>query len=377
MGSLCECFAKLKLKRKEKSLRSFTLDSFTVKSEGTPRSESSVRSGEILITPHGLRIAKQKTEFHKFLRSNDLSTVLISRNRLQTGKLLAIVNKMRICNGTLRTSTKFLPVNVHILTGINNDEEKISILDSVRSLRHLKHPNIQIAKGACIEGGRGIRDGFEVLLITTERVHKHVTLKRLLEWALSNNSSLLTQHCALNFVVDICKGVNYLEENHLTGYDLTTSTCSIDIACRVKVSDLHWNSYDSELVRWRPPQSNCMTWTIGVVMWEIFSFASLPYSNIKANDLPGHLLNGLRLSKPENCSWNIYKAMHLCWHKDQDLRPSVRHLINLITGLLRFVPNSAPAHQLFPDTDQFEEDEYFPSKEYSFSSNEFIEDEYI
>lgn len=69
--------------------------------------------------------------------------------------------------------------------------------------------------------------------------------------------------------------------------------------------------------------------------------------------------------------------MHLCWNKDYNLRPSVRHLINLITGLLRFVPNSAPAHELFPDSDQFEEDEYFPTKEFSFSSGEYIEDEYI
>lgn len=79
----------------------------------------------------------------------------------------------------------------------------------------------------------------------------------------------------------------------------------LDISCRVKVANLHKNSYDHELIRWRPPQSNCITWTIGVVMWEIFSFSELPYANIHVNELPRKLLNGLRLGKPENCSWNM------------------------------------------------------------------------
>lgn len=211
--------------RKKKSLRSSRSDSITSKRDGTYRSESGIWSNEIFISSQGLRILKQTSEFHKFLRSNDLSTVLINRNRLHINKLLAVINKMEIYSGTIKGSMKYFQVNVQVLHCMNLDEEKKSILSSVKELRKLKHPNIQVAMGACIDIIGSTRDGFQLLLITSERVHKHVTLKRLLEWALSNNSSLLTQHCALNFVIDICKGVDYLEEKHLTGFDLTTSTC--------------------------------------------------------------------------------------------------------------------------------------------------------
>lgn len=213
------------LSRKKKSLRSYRSDSIAAKSDGTLRSESSIWSSEILITTQGLRMLKLKTEFHKFLRSSDLTSILINRSRLHVNKLLAVINKMEMYSGSVRTSMKYFHVNVQVLHCMKMDEENKSVLSSVKELRNLKHPNIQVAIGACIDILGDTRDGFQLLLITTERIHKHVTLKRLLEWALSNNSSLLTQHCALNFIIDICKGVNYLEEKHLTGFDLTTSTC--------------------------------------------------------------------------------------------------------------------------------------------------------
>ena len=44
------------------------------------------------------------------------------------------------------------------------------------------------------------------------------------------------------------------------------------------------------------------SWSFGVTLWEIYSFAEVPYNLVQQTDLIDHLRLGKRLNKPEHAS---------------------------------------------------------------------------
>jgi hypothetical protein len=44
------------------------------------------------------------------------------------------------------------------------------------------------------------------------------------------------------------------------------------------------------------------SWSFGVTLWEIYSFAEVPYSVVQPTDLIDHLRMGKRLDKPKHAS---------------------------------------------------------------------------
>jgi serine/threonine protein kinase len=47
-------------------------------------------------------------------------------------------------------------------------------------------------------------------------------------------------------------------------------------------------------------------WSFGVLMWEVFSRGERPYGNINASVVMGHILQGGRLEKPEECIEEVF-----------------------------------------------------------------------
>ena len=61
-------------------------------------------------------------------------------------------------------------------------------------------------------------------------------------------------------------------------------------------------------------------WSFGVLLWEIWSYADLPYKGWSNKQVSEEVNNGYRLLKPLNCPDEIYKIMIECWNKNTKRR---------------------------------------------------------
>lgn len=60
----------------------------------------------------------------------------------------------------------------------------------------------------------------------------------------------------------------------------------------------------------------------GVVIWEIFSFGQMPYPGMNNMEAIDRVLNGYRMSSPNNCPQSLASIMKRCWNEKAENRPS-------------------------------------------------------
>ena len=78
-----------------------------------------------------------------------------------------------------------------ILLGVNTEDGRSRLLQSIQSIRQLNHLYIHTVWGACLEGSPNTPEGVEIL-VATGCTHFHVNLYRLLRWTRENNSQVRT-----------------------------------------------------------------------------------------------------------------------------------------------------------------------------------------
>lgn len=84
-----------------------------------------------------------------------------------------------------------------------------------------------------------------------------------------------------------------------------------------------------EALRDRSFSSKSDVWSFGVVLWEIGTLGSFPYSNIQDDRLLRYIVceNG-RLELPDSISSDIYKIICSCWATEPDDRPNFIQLVS-------------------------------------------------
>ncbi|OXA57985.1 Proto-oncogene tyrosine-protein kinase receptor Ret [Folsomia candida] len=76
-------------------------------------------------------------------------------------------------------------------------------------------------------------------------------------------------------------------------------------------------------------------WSYGVLLWEIVTFGATPYPGIDNVRMYDVLKDGYRMTKPENCSKELFDLMTQCWDEDPDARPdftTIRRKIEELIG---------------------------------------------
>ena len=112
----------------------------------------------------------------------------------------------------------------------------------------------------------------------------------------------------------------------------------------VKIPNANASAADEGLdVRWLAPElclfsqtfsSRSDVWAFGILLWEIASYARLPFGQLHAAEIKDQIKQALHLAKPEGCTDGMYDVMSRCWRFDPMTRPtfaSLRGSIKLLT----------------------------------------------
>jgi len=87
-------------------------------------------------------------------------------------------------------------------------------------------------------------------------------------------------------------------------------------------------------VRWLAPEciqrrrysEKSDVWAFGVTLWEVWTYAKVPFYNTSDEEVEQKVLTGSRLSQPQSCPDQVYSIMQECWKEKQSDRPEFKDL---------------------------------------------------
>ena len=185
----------------------------------------------------------------------------------------------------------------------------------------------------------------------------------------SNNCPSLNHKQLKDMCKQIASGMQYLASKKHIHCDLACRNCLVK-SCRpenqtdcgfiVKIGDfgmshqLYGSNYFRATgtvilpVRWLSPEAimygkfttESDVWSFGVVMWEVFSFAMLPYNGLSNDDAAKAIKEFTILEQPTNCPVSIYEIMKKCWDAQTSGRPTFKNLCDQLDKLIMSVSSS-------------------------------------
>lgn len=75
---------------------------------------------------------------------------------------------------------------------------------------------------------------------------------------------------------------------------------------------------------------NLFRWSFGVVLWEIVTLGGSPYYEMNDKDVMNKVPMGIRLTKPLNCSFQLYDLMTNCWKHEAESRPNFVEILRIL-----------------------------------------------
>eukprot|EP00108_Taenia_solium_P005524 TsM_000256600 transcript=TsM_000256600 gene=TsM_000256600 len=158
---------------------------------------------------------------------------------------------------------------------------------------------------------------------------------------------------AIKWAAEVADGMTYLEYKGFVHRDLAARNCLVGVGLTVKIGDFGLTRdvsghlyYRKEgrarlPVRWMAPEAlneayftfKSDVWSYGVVLWEIATFAALPFSGLSHEEVIALVVNGGHLGKqgwPPKFPDILLDVMQACWHRDPECRPSFGTIISML-----------------------------------------------
>ncbi|XP_019410512.1 PREDICTED: BDNF/NT-3 growth factors receptor isoform X1 [Crocodylus porosus] len=224
-------------------------------------------------------------------------------------------------------------------------------------LTNLQHEHIVKFYGVCIEG--------DPLIMVFEYM-KHGDLNKFLRahgpdavlMAEGNRPAELTQSQMLHIAQQIAAGMVYLASQHFVHRDLATRNCLVGENLLVKIGDFGMSRdvYSTDYyrvgghtmlpIRWMPPESimyrkfttESDVWSLGVVLWEIFTYGKQPWYQLSNNEVIECITQGRVLQRPRTCPKEVYDLMLGCWQREPHMRLNIKEIHSLLLNLAKASP---------------------------------------
>ncbi|CAL8346138.1 unnamed protein product [Lota lota] len=226
-------------------------------------------------------------------------------------------------------------------------------------LTNLQHEHIVTFYGVCVES--------DPLIMVFEYM-KHGDLNKflrahgpdavLMSEGQTTRPVELTQSQMLHIAQQIAAGMVYLASQHFVHRDLATRNCLVGENLLVKIGDFGMSRdvYSTDYyrvgghtmlpIRWMPPESimyrkfttESDVWSLGVVLWEIFTYGKQPWYQLSNNEVIECITQGRVLQRPRTCPKEVYDLMLGCWQREPHMRLNIKEIHLLLLNLAKASP---------------------------------------
>ncbi|XP_049906807.1 neurotrophic tyrosine kinase, receptor, type 2a isoform X1 [Epinephelus moara] len=228
-------------------------------------------------------------------------------------------------------------------------------------LTNLQHQHIVTFYGVCVES--------DPLIMVFEYM-KHGDLNKflrahgpdavLMAEGQTTRPVELTQSQMLHIAQQIASGMFYLASQHFVHRDLATRNCLVGENLLVKIGDFGMSRdvYSTDYyrvgvgghtmlpIRWMPPESimyrkfttESDVWSLGVVLWEIFTYGKQPWYQLSNNEVIECITQGRVLQRPRTCPKEVYDLMLGCWQREPHMRLNIKEIHGLLLNLAKASP---------------------------------------
>uniref|UniRef100_A0A3Q2NYT6 Tyrosine-protein kinase receptor n=1 Tax=Fundulus heteroclitus TaxID=8078 RepID=A0A3Q2NYT6_FUNHE len=226
-------------------------------------------------------------------------------------------------------------------------------------LTNLQHEHIVTFYGVCVES--------DPLIMVFEYM-KHGDLNKflrahgpdavLMAEGQTSRPVELTQSQMLHIAQQIASGMVYLASQHFVHRDLATRNCLVGENLLVKIGDFGMSRdvYSTDYyrvgghtmlpIRWMPPESimyrkfttESDVWSLGVVLWEIFTYGKQPWYQLSNNEVIECITQGRVLQRPRTCPKEVYDLMLGCWQREPHMRLNIKEIHSLLLNLAKASP---------------------------------------
>ncbi|PRP78016.1 hypothetical protein PROFUN_14054 [Planoprotostelium fungivorum] len=227
------------------------------------------------------------------------------------------------------------------MKSLKDSSQQDTWMKEIKILSQLNHPNI-----------------VRLLGLYTDRSEKMFMILEFLQFGSldqflrrPDSRNLLGVLDLLFMCIEVTKGMNYLQSKGMIHRDLSARNLLVtqaDGLYRVKISDFGmskevetYKSSDTEVaIKWAAPELMTKSeatiqsdvWSFGVVMWEVFSYGSAPYSDLTNQQVIDTVIKGShRLDRPKNIPDGVYDIMLSCWQIESQKRPTFTQLCGYLS----------------------------------------------
>ncbi|ETN70606.1 SH2 domain protein [Necator americanus] len=191
-----------------------------------------------------------------------------------------------------------------------------SLLDESRFMVGLCHRNLVTLIGVVL-------DDTNIYMVT-----EYMANGNLVDLLRSRGRHQLEKMQLIQFAIDICEGMCYLEARQIVHRDLAARNVLLDEELVAKVSDFglakkahsaaHDNTSGKFPIKWTAPEA-------------------LRHSPIQ--DVVRHIERGYRMEAPEGCPADVVRIMHDAWALQPQDRPSFGQVLQRLITISRMLPH--------------------------------------
>ena len=257
----------------------------------------------------------------------------IERSSIEFLKCLTTGEFGEIWKANLLTEVSSVMIKTNIATNIPQE----TFLKEANILKKLRHDNIIHLHGVCTK-----EYPFYIVteLMEPGNLQAYLSHYKRMGWN-------LTPLKLITIAVQVANGMIYLGEQDYIHCDLRAENILVGEYNTIKIANFHlarhlngnkyWSVEEGTHfnVRYTAPEGYTSydqlsiksdVWSFGILMWELVTKGSLPYSGMTHKQVREAVPQGYHMPEPKDCPEPFYQIMLDCWKLNDDERPNFNNI---------------------------------------------------